>query len=159
MIEPKRLLQTAATSICVPRSSGGFLPPWQASPSVTGRSDLDFLWNYSVFAGSLSMWYFVSFKRSISLFLEPSSSLSHTGLADLPSQLLWSFSSSIIPLGWGAQYGSLTSWGEPLQLWLPTLLYVTYLGMWVLTILQLHCSYPSHCSSFLISSVGGNLFC
>ena len=153
MIEPKRLLQTAATSICVPRSSGAFLPPWQASPSVTGRSDLDSLWNYSIFAGSLSMWYFVSFKRSISLFLEPSSSLLHTRLADLPSQLLWSL------FGWGAQYGPLTSWREPLQLWLPTLLYVTYLRMWVLTILQLHCSYPSHCSSFLISSVWGNAFC
>lgn len=53
----------------------------------------------------------------------------------------------------GMRHGSLDSQGEPMKLHLSYHLWVAYLGMWVLIVLHLCPSYPTHCSSFFISQV------
>ena len=56
--------------------------------------------------------------------------------------------------------GPLTLRGELLQLSLSSHLWIAHLGIWwVLPILHQYRSYPSHCGSFFISLVVGNLFC
>ena len=57
----------------------------------------------------------------------------------------------------GAQI--LISWGELLQFWLPSYLWVAYPWMWVLSITYLCCSCPFYCGSFFIPSVTENLLC
>lgn len=66
-------------------------------------------------------------------------------------------------LGWAGKPNQpsepLLPWGEPLQLSLSSSLQVAHLGRWVLTVPCLCPSNPSHCGSFLISSVVENLCC
>ena len=56
------------------------------------------------------------------------------------------------------ELGPLNPWGEHLPL-SSFCLWITYLEVWVLTILHLHPSNSSCCGSFFISSVVKNLFC
>ena len=63
-------------------------------------------------------------------------------------------------LSWGAQCGAQNPLlRKPLQLGLPSCLWVAWLGMWTLTIPHLYPSCPSHCGSFLMSLVVEKLFC
>ena len=53
--------------------------------------------------------------------------------------------------------GPLPPWGGTLHLLLFSHLWVAYTGVWVLTILCLHPSYPTHCSSFFIPLIVENI--
>lgn len=63
------------------------------------------------------------------------------------------------PPNWGAQFGAqILQWG-PLWLWCFSHLWVTNLGVRVLTILHLHPCSLSHCGPFFLSLDCGKSFC
>ena len=72
------------------------------------------------------------------------------------SQVFWGLVFPIRDLQAGEpdmRIGPLAPGGEPLQLWLSPCLFVADPGVWVLTVLHLCSSYPSHCDSLFVSLI------
>ena len=129
-----------------PPTLGGSEGVWSGSFQITA-SELG-LWAYEIF-----MWALKNGAR----FLQPLTLPKHLSFKARCSGDLFSYCRT---LSWGAQCGAQNPLlRKPLQLGLPSCLWVAWLGMWTLTIPHLYPSCPSHCGSFLMSLVVEKVFC
>lgn len=148
-------------SIYAARESSSYLQLLQRLSKISNWLSLRLISNYYLCAECWSVWDIMCALSEKNLcFLQTSGFLILKLWRLSKSDVLVAHLPSEISSGWGVTmgHGPLPSWGESLQLWLSSFLWLAYLGGIDLEEICLWPSYPCHGGFFFISLIVEDLF-
>lgn len=145
----------ATATVSVPSGSSSCLLPFQESFQDQLVCPFRLFSDHCLCTGFQSVWDSVCPLRAESISYSPPA-LPYARPASFQSQVFWELF-FLVQDPWAAEpdvrLGSLPAWGQSLQLWLPSCLWVTHPEVWILAAGHHWPSYLTCCAFFFMSLV------